>query len=96
VKQLAGFVRVSLAPGEETAVRFRLHADQAAFTGPDLRRIVEPGDMDVMVGRSSADLPCRARARLTGPRRVVDRPRRFLTEVAVDVAGAFADDQESR
>ena len=41
---LAGFTRVTLAPGESARVTFRLHADRTAFTGRDGTRIVEPGD----------------------------------------------------
>ena len=35
VRQLAGFARVPLEPGEADDVRFRLHADRTAFTGRD-------------------------------------------------------------
>ena len=43
VRWLAGFARVTLAPGETARVTFRLHADRTSFTGQDLTRIVEPG-----------------------------------------------------
>jgi beta-glucosidase len=69
--RLAGFRRVELEAGERAEVRFRLHADATAFTGLDLRRIVEPGVVEVMVGRSSGDLPLRAAFTLTGERRDV-------------------------
>ena len=59
--------------------RFRVHADRTAFTDRALRRVVEPGDLDVLVGTSAADLPCRARIRLTGPLRVVGADRRLTT-----------------
>jgi beta-xylosidase len=72
VKQLVGFSRVCLGPGKEAEVSFRLHADRTAFTGRDLQRIVEPGQVDILVGRSAGDLPCQARVLLTGPTRVVD------------------------
>jgi beta-xylosidase len=71
VKQLGGFTRVCLSPGEETEVSFRLDAERTAFTGRDLQRIVEAGDVDILVGRSASDLPCQARVRLTGPTLVV-------------------------
>ena len=66
VKQLAGFARVGLAPGEGADVRFLVHADRTAYPNRKFERIVEPGDIEVMVGTSAADLPCRGRVRLTG------------------------------
>jgi hypothetical protein len=49
---------------------------------------VEPGDLEVLAGTSSADLPCRAVVRLTGPTRTVGHDRRLTTPV--DVARADA------
>jgi beta-glucosidase-like glycosyl hydrolase len=81
VKQLAGFARVGLAPGEGVDVTFRVHADRTAYPNRELERIVEPGDIEVMVGTSSADLPCRGRVRLTGSLRVVGHDRQLITPV---------------
>jgi beta-glucosidase len=83
VKQLSGFARVHLEPGEARDVRFTVHADRTAYTGPDLLRIVEPGDIEVLVGTSAADLPCRATVRMTGPVRVVGHDRHLVTPVDV-------------
>ena len=83
VRQLVGFARVHLEPGEAVDVRFTLHADRTAFTGRDLQRIVEPGEFDVLVGTSSADPACEGRLRLTGPLRVVGSDRRMITPVEV-------------
>jgi hypothetical protein len=87
VRQLTGFARVHLEPGESTDVRFNVHADRTAFTGRDLRRIVEPGDVEVLAGTSAADLPCRGVVRLTGPLRQVGHDRRLSTPVEVGAAG---------
>jgi len=88
VKQLAGFARVGLAPGEGVDVTFRVHADRTAYTNRELQRIVEPGDIEVMVGTSAADLPCRGRVRLTGTLRVVGHDRQLVTPVELSpVAG---------
>jgi beta-glucosidase-like glycosyl hydrolase len=84
VKQLVGFARVGLEPGAEADVRFRVHADRTAFTGRDLRRVVEPGELEVFVGTSAADLPLRGAVSLTGPLRVVGHDRRLVTDVEVD------------
>lgn len=83
VRQLAGFARVHLEPGTGAEVTFTLHADRTAFVGRDLRRIVEPGEVEVLVGSSSHDLPCRGTVRFTGPVRVVGHDRRLDTPVDV-------------
>jgi beta-glucosidase-like glycosyl hydrolase len=83
VRQLAGFAAVRLEPGASARVRFGLHADRTAFTGRDLRRIVEPGEVEVQVGTSSVDLPCRTTVRLTGATRVVGHDRRLTTPVEI-------------
>ena len=83
LRQLAGFARVTLAAGESRRVTFLLHADRTAFTGIDLRRIVEPGEIDVFVGRSVADTPLTGRFTLTGPLRAVGHDRVLTTPVTV-------------
>ena len=81
LKLLTGFARVSLEPGEAVDVRFGVHADRTAYTGADLRRIVEPGDLEVLVGTSSEDLPCRGIVRMTGEMREVGHDRTMVTSV---------------
>jgi beta-glucosidase len=84
VKELRGFRRVRLAPGERRRVTFRLAAEQLAFTGLDGALVLEPGRVRVMVGTSSVDLPCQAEVELTGEVAVLAQRSRYLTEVAVD------------
>ncbi|MEU7565341.1 glycoside hydrolase family 3 N-terminal domain-containing protein [Streptomyces fradiae] len=64
---LAGFGRVELRPGAAARVTFSVHADRTSFTGLDLRRRVEPGEIGVAVGRSSGELPLRGSFTLHGP-----------------------------
>ncbi|MEV5711319.1 glycoside hydrolase family 3 N-terminal domain-containing protein [Actinoallomurus sp. NPDC052274] len=80
---LAGWARVRLEPGAAARVEFTVHADRTSFTDLGLRRVVEPGRVDVAVGGSSADLPLRGSFTLTGPERVLG-PDRVLT-VPVEV-----------
>ena len=54
VKELRGFRRITLEPGESRTVAFVLHSSDLSFYGPDLRRIVEPGTFTVFVGTSAA------------------------------------------
>ena len=53
VRELKGFRRVRLAPGERTTITFRLHSDDLAFFGRDNTRLVEPGEFHLWVGGSS-------------------------------------------
>jgi beta-glucosidase len=53
VRELKGFQRVRLAPGETVTVSFRLCSDDLAFFGRDNTLIVEPGEFHLWVGGSS-------------------------------------------
>jgi beta-glucosidase len=83
LKQLAAYAKVHLDPGESRRVTFELHADRTSFTGLDLKRIVEPGEITVMVGSSSEDLPLRESFRLVGRRRVVGEGRVLTTPARI-------------
>ena len=56
VKELKGFQRVTLQPGEKKRVEFVLTAEQLGFWNRRMRFTVEPGDFKVMVGANSEDL----------------------------------------
>ncbi len=53
VKELRGFQRVELQPGESRTVTFPLGFDDLAMYDIDMRRVVEPGTFTVFVGGSS-------------------------------------------
>jgi beta-glucosidase len=59
VMQLAGFARIHLAPGEQAEVSFRVAREHLRFLDADLRWVVEPGVVRVMVGASSRDIRLR-------------------------------------
>ncbi len=62
VRELKGFRRVRVEPGESVRVKFDLHTDQLAFFGRGLRRATEPGEFHAWIGGSSdADLGIRFR-----------------------------------
>jgi beta-glucosidase len=50
VEELRGFERVTLAPGERKTVTFELGPDALSLIDRDMRRVVEPGRFQVMVG----------------------------------------------
>jgi beta-glucosidase len=53
VRELKGFQRISLKPGESRQVSFVLGAQDLAFYGRDMSLITEPGDFHVWIGGSS-------------------------------------------
>ncbi len=56
-KELKGFARVHLEPGEEKTVEIPLDAKKLAFYDPAARKwVVEPGEFQVLVGASSRDI----------------------------------------
>jgi beta-glucosidase len=59
-------------------------ADVTSFTGRHGRRIVEPGDVELRFGRSSADFPAAVAVRLTGDERVVGSDRRFEAPARIE------------
>jgi beta-glucosidase len=56
VKELKGFERVTLAPGETKAVALTITPDRLAFWNIDKEFVVEPGEFDVMIGPNSVEL----------------------------------------
>ena len=56
VKELKGFQRVSLQPGQKRRVEFVLDREHLGFWNREMRYVVEPGEFRVMVGSSSADV----------------------------------------
>jgi beta-glucosidase len=56
VKQLRGFQRVTLAPGDTRELTFTLDQDDFALLDDKLQRVVEAGSFTVMVGSSSEDV----------------------------------------
>ncbi len=62
VKELKHFERVELQPGETKTVSFTITPADLSFYNSNLEFVLEPGEFDIMVGPSSADVQT---ARLT-------------------------------
>ncbi|HET6978482.1 MAG TPA: beta-glucosidase BglX [Pyrinomonadaceae bacterium] len=56
VKELKGFQRLTLQPGEKKKVEFILGPDHLGFWNREMRYVVEPGEFRVMVGSNSVDV----------------------------------------
>ena len=55
VKELKGFAKVALQPGETRTVSFDVTPDALAFHDVAMRYVVEPGEFTILVGTSSRD-----------------------------------------
>lgn len=55
VRELKGFQRVTLRPGEKRTIEFTLMPEQLGFYDREMRFVVEPGEFKVILGTSSAD-----------------------------------------
>ena len=55
MKELKGFKKVSLQPGERTTVELPITHESLAFYDIDMSEVVEPGEFEIMVGFSSRD-----------------------------------------
>lgn len=56
VKQLRGFERVALEPGQKKTVTFTLGPEDLQLLDRDMHWVVVPGTFDIMIGKSSADI----------------------------------------
>lgn len=83
VKELKGFVRVSLQPQKACRVIFSLSAEMLSFVSDGANRIVEPGVFEIMLGKSSEDIVWRQEVLVTGEKRVLAKTWKFETPVHV-------------
>ncbi|KTS89329.1 beta-glucosidase [Microbacterium testaceum] len=67
VAQLIAYARVDLAPGESAEVRFTVPASRLAYSDRALRRVVEPGEVELRLGPSCAVVDEAVALRITGP-----------------------------
>ena len=64
--QLVAYARVELDPGESAEVRFTVPASRLAYSDRAMRRVVEPGDVELRLGPSCAEVDEAVTLRLTG------------------------------
>lgn len=56
VKELKDFARISLNAGETKTVTFKITPEKLSFYNREMKRVVEPGTFQIMVGGNSVDL----------------------------------------
>lgn len=66
IQELVGFNRVYLQPSQKCRVTFGINMSQLGFWDHRMEFVVEPGNMDVMIGSSSDDIHLRGTFEITG------------------------------
>lgn len=56
VKELKGFERIYLQPGQTRTVTFKIAPEMLKFYDYDLQKVIEPGDFQLMIGPNSRDV----------------------------------------
>jgi beta-glucosidase len=83
VKELKGYARLPLNPGEIKTVTFHLPVDQLAFYDIDRNLILEPGTIYIMLGSSSDDIRLRGEFEIVGANKIPVKDRVFVCPVDV-------------
>ncbi len=80
VKELKGFKRVYLNPCEKKTVQFTVFANQFGFYDQDMRYVLEPGKIELMIGASSDDLPLEAEIEILGDVIEIEKQKVFFSD----------------
>lgn len=83
VRELKGFKRVTLKPGEKKTITFILSIAQLGFYNKDMKYVVEPGTIKVMAGSSSEDIQSTGEFEITGEATEISNVKRFFTSIRV-------------
>jgi beta-glucosidase len=83
VKELKGFCRVALDPGESRRLTFQLPVDILAFYDENLELVVEAGQIKVMLGSSSEDVRLQGEFEVAGTGKMQVRERVFFSPVTI-------------
>lgn len=84
IKELKGFLKIGLDPREKRKITFNLPADMLSFVGLDYKRVVEPGEIRIMIGASSDDIRLEETFTLFGENYYPGEDRALFTEVTVE------------
>jgi len=75
VKELRGFARVHVLPGEKKHIRFDLPVNMLAYYGEGLKLVLEPGTVRVLIGSSSEDIRLQSAFEVSGETKQIVKDR---------------------
>jgi len=73
IRELKGFTRVNIKAGEFKLINFALPVDMLNFTDSQHRRVVEPGEFEIMIGRAATDILFNEIVTVTGDFKVLPK-----------------------
>jgi len=79
VKELKAYKRVHLKPGEKKKVVFEIFPDQFAYYDYDMKRVISPGTVEVMVGASSEDIKFTGTFEIVGEKKDAKEIKNYLS-----------------
>lgn len=82
-RRLVGFKRLNVAAGGRRRLKFVVDASQLGYYDRGMRFVVEPGEVEFMVGSSSRDIHLRKTVVLQGERRPLKQKQVLATQVEV-------------
>ena len=83
VKELKAFQRVTLDPGARATLTFYVPVDMLNFTRRDGKRVVEPGEFDLMVGNSSANIWASTTVNVVGTLQIMPKKWQMMSRCVV-------------
>jgi beta-glucosidase len=85
IKELKGFKRVYLNPGETQTIRFEVFANQFGFYDQSMQYVLEPGIIKLMIGTSAEDLPLETEINIVGPVAEISADKVFFSTATTDL-----------
>lgn len=83
VKELKGFARVSLEAGETKTVIFTISPKQLGFYDMSMSFVVEPGNMNIIIGSSAEDIKAIGKFKIVGDKKEISKDKVFFSSVEV-------------
>jgi beta-glucosidase len=83
IKELKGYARLTLHPGETKTITFHLPINQLAFYDIQLNYIVESGTFKVMIGSSSDDIRCEGEFIVVGDKKSLIKEQVYICPVQI-------------
>jgi beta-glucosidase len=83
VKKLVGFKRIYLEKGEEKEIKIEMSVSLLAFYNKEMKKVVEPGEIKVMIGSSSEDIRLEGSFTVEGKEIEIDDSEIYYSDVGV-------------